>query len=110
LFNIDGGLNLNMSQVEQVGKIISDSINPQARVAFGITQNKKDYYPASALPAKGRAPRIKITLLANGCKWKEWEKDYNPPATLQGKIIKHYNSTAISSPPPEGGRAPGSEE
>jgi len=98
-----------MSQVEQVGKIISDSINPQARVAFGITQNKKDY-PASALPAKGRAPRIKITLLANGCKWKEWEKDYNPPATLQGKIIKHYNPPATSSPPPEGGRAPGSEE
>ena len=68
-----------MSQVEQVGKIISDSINPQARVAFGITQNKKDYYPASALPAKGRAPRIKITLLANGCKWKEWDATHPPP-------------------------------
>lgn len=61
LFNIDGGLNLNMSQVEQVGKTISDSINPQARVAFGITQNEKE--------------GIKITLLANDCKWREWEKE-----------------------------------
>ena len=79
LYNIDGGLNLNLEQVEQIGKTISNSINPQARVAFGITQNKKDYYPPSALPAKGRAPRIKITLLANGCKWKEWDAIHPPP-------------------------------
>ena len=58
LFNIDGGLNLNMSQVEQIGKTISSSINPQARVAFGITPSKKE--------------GVKITLLANGCKWEDW--------------------------------------
>lgn len=61
LFNIDGGLNLNMGRVEEIGKTISNSISSQARVAFGITQNKKE--------------GIKITLLANGCKWEEWEKE-----------------------------------
>ena len=65
LFNIDGGLNFNMSQVEQIGKTISISINPQARVAFGITQDKKE--------------GIKITLLVNGCKWKEWEQEKEKP-------------------------------
>ena len=67
LFNIDGGLNLNMDQVNQIGKTISDSISPQVKVAFGITQSKKE--------------GIKITLLVNGCKW----EDYNPPTTLPQK-------------------------
>ncbi|MDP2934694.1 MAG: cell division protein FtsZ [bacterium] len=61
LFNIDGGLNLNIEQVEQIGKTISNSINPRARVAFGISQNKKE--------------GVKITLLANDCKWNEWERE-----------------------------------
>ena len=65
LFNIDGGLNLNIEQVDQIGKTISNSINPQARVAFGITQNKKE--------------EIKITLLANGCQWEEWEQEKEKP-------------------------------
>ena len=88
LFNIDGGLNLNMSQVEQIGKTISSSINPKARVAFGITQNKKE--------------GIKITLLVNGCKWDEWEqkkeKPKKQPKEKQALItkIQDYNSLAPS--------------
>lgn len=65
LFNIDGGLDLDISQVEQIGKAISNSINPQTRVIFGINQTKKE--------------RVKITLLANGCAWAEWKKRKEKP-------------------------------
>lgn len=61
LFNIDGGLNLSLGGVEQIGKTISESINPKAKIAFGVTKNSGD--------------KIKLTLLANGCKWEEWEKE-----------------------------------
>lgn len=86
LFNIDGGLNLNMSQVEQIGKTISNSINPKARVAFGITQNKKE--------------EIKITLLVNGCKWDEWgEKEEKPKKELKEKPMKKAQNRTEEKPP-----------
>jgi len=89
LFNIDGGLNLNMSQVEQIGKTISSSINPRARVAFGITQNKKE--------------GIKITLLVNGCKWEEWERKKERPEKKQILItkIQEKSKEKIKKKPPE---------
>ena len=58
LFNIDGGLNLSMNEIEKIGKDISSSIHPQGKVTFGVT--------------RGQPGKTKITLLANGCKWKEW--------------------------------------
>ena len=101
LFNIDGGLNLNMDQVEQIGKTISSSINPQARVAFGITQNKKE--------------GIKITLLANGCKWEEWETRKKPKEENKKKRtlitkIRDSNPPTASSHSPSGEWAPNPKE
>ncbi len=89
LFNIDGGLNLNMSQVEQIGKTISDSINPKVKVAFGITQSKKE--------------GIKITLLVNGCKWEEWERKKERPEKKQILItkIQEKSKEKIKEKPPE---------
>ncbi len=79
LFNIDGGLNLNTEQVEQIGKILTSSINSQDRVASGITQNKKE--------------GIKITLLANGCKWEKWvEKTEKPRKENDSSRTKMGNS------------------
>jgi len=86
LFNIDGGLNLNMSQVEEIGKTISSLINPRARVAFGITRNKKE--------------GIKITLLANGCKWEEWvKKKEKPEKKLKEKPRKKAQKKTEGKPP-----------
>ncbi len=89
LFNIDGGLNLNMSQVEQIGKTISDSINPKVKVAFGITQSKKE--------------GIKITLLVNGCKWEEWERKKERPEKKRILItkIQEKSKEKIKEKPPE---------
>lgn len=64
LFNITGGENLNINEINQVGSIISNLVNPQAKIIFGITQNKK------------YKDKIKITLLAAGCRWQEQEESH----------------------------------
>lgn len=58
LFNISGGLNLSMNEINQIGKTISEAISTRGRIAFGVSQAEKD---------KG-----KIILFANGCKWEKW--------------------------------------
>ncbi len=55
LYNIIGGKMLQLSEVSQLSKIISDSINKNAKIIFGINQDQK--YQG----------KIKITLLATGC-------------------------------------------
>jgi len=72
LFNIDGGLNLSMQEIEEIGKTISNFIRPQGRVAFGVT--------------RGQPGKIKITLLANGCKWDKWEIEL--PKAPQPETLK----------------------
>ena len=59
LFNITGGENLSLNEVNQIGSIITNLVNPRAKVVFGVNQNKK------------YQDKIKITLLATGCEWKE---------------------------------------
>lgn len=64
LFNIMGGENLSLNEVNQIGSIITKLINPRAKIVFGITQNKK------------YEDKIKIVLLATDCQW----QDYDPPS------------------------------
>lgn len=60
LFNIAGGKNLKMQEVEQIGRNLTQSIGPQAKVIFGIRQEEK--YKA----------KIKVTLVACGCQKEGW--------------------------------------
>jgi len=60
LFNITGEKNLALSEISQISKSISDSVNPEAKIIFGISQKKGE----ETRLAKGK---IKITLLATGC-------------------------------------------
>jgi len=55
LFNIAGEKNLSLSEVNQISKTISDLVNPEAKIIFGISQSQK------------YSNTIKITLLATGC-------------------------------------------
>ncbi len=58
LFNIVGEKNLLLSEVSQLSKIISDSVSPEAKIIFGVSQKKK---------SKAQKEGVKITLLATGC-------------------------------------------
>ncbi|MDX1608353.1 MAG: cell division protein FtsZ [Candidatus Spechtbacterales bacterium] len=55
LFNVAGGDDLAMSEINDAAKIITDSINPDAKVIFGAVQDDK--------LKKGE---IKITVIATG--------------------------------------------
>jgi len=92
LFSVAGGLNLSMGQVEQIGKTISEATNSKAKIAFGITQDKEK--------------KIKITLLANGCKWKEWAGEKEKPK----KKVKTAKKTPELSEGPQSEILQGSVE
>lgn len=55
LFNVSGGLDLAMAEINEAAKIITDKIDPDAKVIFGAVQNDK--------LKKGE---IKITVIATG--------------------------------------------
>jgi cell division protein FtsZ len=55
LFNIAGEKKLSLEEVNQISKTISEKINKEAKIIFGISQGKK------------YAEIIKTTLLATGC-------------------------------------------
>ena len=58
LFNIEGGKNLGLAEVSLISRTIHDLVNKEAKIIFGIVQTKK---------SQGK---IKITLLATGCRTK----------------------------------------
>jgi cell division protein FtsZ len=55
LYNITSGNNIQLSEVNHISKIISDSVNRNAKIIFGINQGSK------------YGDKTKITLLATGC-------------------------------------------
>ncbi len=72
LFNIMGGENLSLNEVNQIGSVITKLVNPRAKIVFGITQNKK------------YEDKIKIVLLATDCQW----QDYNPPSASSRSSLR----------------------
>jgi cell division protein FtsZ len=55
LFNVSGGRDISLSEIEEVAKIITKEVNPEAKIIFGAVQNEGI--------EKGK---IKITLIATG--------------------------------------------
>lgn len=55
LFNVSGGKDISLSEIEEIAKIITQEINPGAKVIFGAIQDEK-------LP-KGE---LKVTVIATG--------------------------------------------
>jgi len=55
LFNIVGEKNLSLSDVNQISKAISELVNPEAKIIFGISQQKNHSHS------------VKTVLLATGC-------------------------------------------
>ncbi len=59
VYNIVGGKAIQLSEVSQLSKIVSDSVNKNAKIIFGINQSKN------------KSDKMKITLLATGCSTKD---------------------------------------
>jgi len=41
LFNVSGGKDISLSEIEEMGKILTQEINPEAKVIFGAAQDEK---------------------------------------------------------------------
>ncbi len=55
LFNVSGGKDISLSEIDEVAKVITQEINPEAKVIFGAVQDEK--------LKKGE---IKVTVIATG--------------------------------------------
>jgi cell division protein FtsZ len=104
LFNIAGEKELSLAEVNQISKTISELVNPEAKIIFGISQRTK-YSDA-----------IKTTLLATGCSLKLFpskkkkakkkkiiEKEgqiVKPKRKKQRKLKKEAKPSTISQPKP----------
>ena len=73
LFNISGGSNLLMSEVEKIGIVIAE-LNPRAKIIFGISKNSK------------HKNKIQVTLLVTGD-----EKKLQKIKTGRAILIKKKN-------------------
>ena len=82
LFNIAGEKNLSLVDVNQISKAISELVNPEAKIIFGISQHKK------------YSNIIKTVLLATGCGMKVFPSKTEPRSS--GARVK--KKTKFSSP------------
>ena len=55
LFNVSGGRDISLSEIEEVAKIITKEVNPEAKIIFGAVQSEN--------LKKGE---IKVTVIATG--------------------------------------------
>jgi cell division protein FtsZ len=94
LYNIAGGKYLALSEVSQISKTISELVNKEAKIIFGISQNQK--YEG----------RIKTTLLATGCGTKIFAQEKpikikqlieKPPQKKESKVISAISALIKSS-------------
>ena len=55
LFNVSGGKDISLSEIEEIGRILTKEINPEARVIFGAVQDEKL-----------KEGELKVTVVATG--------------------------------------------
>jgi len=55
LFNVSGGKDISLSEIDEIAKVITQEVNPEAKIIFGAVQ--------SEILKKGE---IKVTLIATG--------------------------------------------
>jgi len=66
LFNVSAGPDISLSEIEEIGKILTQEINPQAKVLFGAVEDKK-VTPHRARSGTGlKKGEIKVTVIATG--------------------------------------------
>lgn len=58
LFNVSGGKDISLSEIEEIARVITQEINPQAKVIFGAIQDERE--------GRLKKGEIKVTLIATG--------------------------------------------
>ena len=79
VYNIVGNKSIQLDEVSQISKIISDTVNKNAKIIFGINHNKSI------------SGNVKITLLATGCSTKgiiDQKRKQEPNKNIIRKVKK----------------------
>ncbi len=76
LFNITGEKKLSLAEVTQISKTISELVNPEAKIIFGISESQK------------YSDIIKTTLLATGCGMKIFSSKTKKKKTKKIRNLK----------------------
>ncbi len=67
LFNVSGNKDISLSEIDQVAKIITQEINPEAKIIFGVVQDEKLAPYSSREDYTGlKKGEIKVTIIATG--------------------------------------------
>ncbi|HUW71812.1 MAG TPA: cell division protein FtsZ [Candidatus Humimicrobiaceae bacterium] len=80
LFNIIGEKGISLEEVNQISKTISEKVNPEAKIVFGIQ-------PLSSRKETGHQNIIKTTVFATGCVTKVFS-DKTPKKRSKGRAKK----------------------
>lgn len=91
LFNIIGGTDMTMSEVDEAAKLISESVAPDANIIFGATVDDK------------RVDEIQITVIATGFdeSIKRFEVITTPPKPVHETQVKTQPTSGEETKPPE---------
>ncbi|MBU6426969.1 cell division protein FtsZ [Patescibacteria group bacterium] len=76
LFSIAGGEDLTMFEIQDAAKVITESIDPEAKIIFGTVRDDKL-----------KKNEIKVTVIATGF----------PEAAANGQTVKAHSGTGVSS-------------
>ncbi len=87
LFNITGGQDITMTEVDEAAKIIAEAADPDANIIFGTTIDESMH------------DQIKITVIATGFdSTKQRLKTFVPPQVSQSAISQSNNQTTPQVP------------
>jgi cell division protein FtsZ len=76
LFNITGERELSLSDVSQISKTIFEMVNPESKIIFGISQDKK------------YQDKIKVAILATGCGAKLFSENVKKTRKIRKKVVQ----------------------
>ncbi len=87
LFNITGGRNMTMHEIDEAAKTITDAVDPDANIIFGaVLDDTLD-------------DAIKITVVATGFDGKPRERDYNAAPAFQTQVVPAERTPFINEAP-----------
>ncbi|MDP1538700.1 MAG: cell division protein FtsZ [bacterium] len=66
LFNVSGGKDISLSEIDEVAKVITREVNPEAKIIFGAIQDEKPFPRRTGFGLELKQGEIKVTVIATG--------------------------------------------
>ena len=90
LFNISGGEDLGMLEIDEAAKVITESVDSKAKIIFGAVRDES------------LSNEIKITVIATGFSDKKQKKsldEHSPMQSTQSDVFKGFSYQSVGNKP-----------